>query len=133
MKTIANLTSIILITLAVSFPFLSSKASVSNTGDNEKAATIKNISNDAENELNYLRFDVSKFIGFNDSETNELPVETEFDYLRFDVNAYSADTDDMTELPANEFNYLRFDVNTFYKAEVAETTELPVAESNVAQ
>jgi hypothetical protein len=73
--------------------------------------TISRIASTTENNFSYLRFEVDKFV--NESEVAELPA-TSTDYLRFDVNNFSADENEISELPVSEaFSYLRFDVNKY--------------------
>jgi hypothetical protein len=152
MKTAKIYTAITILSFVLFFSLGSSANSgISNTGDLPKSGT-KNVlvPNTANAELNYLRFDVNKyineseedefinnavdylhfdvtnFIDESEAEITELPVSSEFEYLRFDVNnfipTYSGNLD---ELPANEFDYLRFDVNNF---ETPAIEELPIAE-----
>jgi len=81
----------------------------------------------SENEFNYLRFDVSKFIDKNETEITELPLTNEFDYLRFDVSKFiDKNETGITELPlTNESDYLRFDVNKYSATSTGEIDELP--------
>ena len=77
-----------------------------------------------------LRFDVTKYINEDETESMELPV-SEFDYLRFDVNQYMPEPNDViTELPAAEFNYLRFDVNEYMLDNPVDLSEMPADEFN---
>ena len=69
------------------------------------------------NSLDYLRFDVNDYIIENDTESMDLPVSIEFEYLRFNVNNFTeCNPGDLSDLPSDEFNYLRFDVNKFARA-----------------
>ena len=84
----------------------------------------------SENEFNYLRFDVGKFMDQNETEIMELPLKNEFDYLRFDVSKFiDKNETGITELPlTNEFDYLRFDVNKYSATNAGEIDELPESE-----
>lgn len=125
------------------------KSGVKNQGSRIETS-ISKLASSVENEFNYLRFDVNKFIAESaiadlhtatldylrfdvnkysntiGNEITELPATNEFEYLRFDVNTYTVNsTSELTELPENEFKYLRFDVNKFTGSNTG-ITELPV-------
>ncbi len=72
------------------------------------------------NEMNYLRFDASKFM--NTDDLNDMPASTEFSYLRFDVNKFANDSN-LTELPQKDFSYLRFDVSSFTQMNSGDSIE----------
>jgi hypothetical protein len=95
---------------------------LSKSGDKSVSVTTT-----AEKDLNYLRFDVNKYV--NENETAEV-AHSSLDYLRFDVNTFINESDAAAmELPvANEFDYLRFDVNNFTTAGNNAIDELPVTE-----
>lgn len=129
----------------------------SNTGDVVKSGVKKQItlagnalSNKADSDFNYLRFDVTKFTSETDidelpatnmdylrfdlkkyidgknTEITELPAETAYGYLRFDINEFiSISNADNFELPESDFEYLRFNVNNYTGSEAKEITELP--------
>ena len=138
-KFFTALTSLILIFLAS----YTASANFSNmkTGDEPKT-TIKKVDSAekrnssettlpaaSENEFNYLRFEVSKFMVEGETEIGELPAANEFEYLRFNVNNFFENTgDDIIEMPVNEFDYLRFDVNNYSGIGAGEIEELPIAE-----
>lgn len=84
-------------------------------------------SNSIHNSMDYMRFDVTSFI--TEAEVIELPVANELEYLRFDVNNFiDTNPDTSTELPVNEFDYIRFDVNNYLSSGSDLTCELPVKE-----
>jgi len=161
MKTTKIITNLATLNLVL-FMSLASIANSNNrnSGENEntivknKVSVVKSSNLDmtspsnSENEFNYLRFDVNKFIneseisiasGFNmyylhfnvnnfidlnETEISEMPSMVEFGYLYFDVNVYLV-CNSAFELPFNEFDYLRFDVNRFSVSDSLEIGELP--------
>jgi len=72
--------------------------------------------------LDYLRFDVNKFMDNDETRTMELPVENILDYIRFDVNNYNS-TSELTESQEMDLNYLKFDVNKFLNENPANDVE----------
>jgi hypothetical protein len=119
-------TSNFITTTALSLVFFMSVSSIANpvmnpSGDetktnlkNQISISEKSFSRVAANtgkDFSYLKFEVDKFVS--EGEVAELPA-TSTDYLRFDVNNFSADENEISELPVSEeFSYLRFDVNKY--------------------
>jgi len=72
--------------------------------------------------LDYLRFDVNKFMDNDETRTMEIPVEIILDYIRFDVNNYNP-TSELTESQEMDLNYLKFDVSKFLNENPANDVE----------
>ncbi|MEI6061916.1 MAG: hypothetical protein WCR72_14530 [Bacteroidota bacterium] len=135
MKTTKIITAITSLSLIIFISFgLTANPSTIRTGDVVKTGVknqitaSKNTLNEIvtpatfENNFDYLRFDVSKFVNENEAADVSL---TSLNYLHFNVNSFSAETE-ITEMPSlMEFDYLRFDVNHFSGNCASEIGELP--------
>ena len=126
-KFFASLTLTLIISVATN-----ANAFTSNTGDIVKPGVKKQIiiagagiSNNAESDFNYLRFDLTKF--GSEPAADELPASA-MDYVRFDVNNFiDANKTAIGELPLDvDYRYLRFDVNKFIETINAESFEFPI-------
>lgn len=92
---------------------------------NAVSLSVKEIS------LDYLRFDVTKYITESDPDLSELP-DPDYNYLKFDVNTYMEENPvEMDEMPASDFDYLKFNVSDYLNTQATSAEnpgEMPEAE-----
>jgi hypothetical protein len=92
-----------------------------------------NSSANINNELDYLKFDVTRYTKNNEPAYTEME-DMEFENLKFDVNnfvdANEIFSPESSEMPAAEFSYLKFDVNNYLDTNpaISETDEAMPAE-----
>lgn len=116
---------------------LASLTVTNNDGDDVANARESSVTSNAvslpvkEISLDYLRFDVAKYITESEPDLSELP-DPDYNYLKFDVNTYMEENPaDMDDMPASDFNYLKFNVNDYLDAQATSAEnlgEMPVAE-----